>query len=101
MSHEGYTQCICQNGHYFEIDAYFEPEDYACKVCSGKVAWSNSVDETNGFPRGKIPYETLKEKFLKNAETCNFGHSHSEIFRIPSRGETRNTSTKWFDSWRS
>ena len=27
MSFEGYYQCVCKNGHYFEIDVYEVEED--------------------------------------------------------------------------
>lgn len=96
MSYEGYEQLICENGHYWEEDALQMFEEYGvCRICQGKVAWSNSVDQTNGPSQGEILYEVLKEKFLLTpevVEVCNLGHPHQkspDIFRVPTRDETK------------
>lgn len=91
MSYEGYEQCICKNGHYYERDCW--AEDAVCGTCKEESAWYNPVDQTNGPSQGEIPYETLKEKFLvKTAvvQVCNLNHEHQiepAIFRIPTRRE--------------
>jgi hypothetical protein len=61
MSYEGYSQCICSNGHYFEHDAYC---DGFCPYCGLGSSWDNSVDQTNGEAYGEIPLNLLKNKFL-------------------------------------
>lgn len=58
MSYEGYTEYLCEKGHYFTVDA-MDDWDYRpgqghvraqqeCEVCKGKLAFMASVDETNG-----------------------------------------------------
>lgn len=93
MSYEGYEQHICKNGHYYECDAYYFVGDEYCK-CGAPSAWSNSVDQTNGQPQGKISLYALHAHFLLTdevVETCNLGHQHTTseaVFRIPTREET-------------
>jgi hypothetical protein len=93
MSYEGYTQCICESGHYYTRDAF--DEDRVCCECGRPAAWSNEVDETNEPDDGKILYSALVRNFLAfhaQVETCNLGHEHEispDIFRIPTREETR------------
>lgn len=92
MSYEGFDQCICQNGHYFEHDCY--DQNGVCPHCHTPSAWSNGVDDTNGDDVGFIPYDVLKEKFLLSAtegEKCNLGHWHvskEATYRIPTSEET-------------
>ena len=45
MSFEGYYQCICENGHYFEIDVNEERDK--CVDCFSPIVFKNIVDETN------------------------------------------------------
>lgn len=92
MSYQGYTQRICINGHYGEEDCYSESD--TCYQCKGNIAWTNSVDDTNGNSVGIVPVDILKDKYLiseaKN-ETCNLGHVHQvqpAVFRIPLRKNT-------------
>lgn len=91
MSYEGYNQNLCNNGHYYTSDAYFQNKH--CPHCLEVTVWVNAVDQTNGPPEGEISVESLK-KFLLQAEvvqTCSLGHKHiSNIarYRIPSKEET-------------
>lgn len=56
MSYEGYEEFLCQNGHYWTVDAMTmihgdnEEKDKAriCAVCHHKAVYVASVDETNG-----------------------------------------------------
>jgi len=91
MSYEGYEQCICKNGHYFECDCR---QDLVCPICEEEQAWYNSVDETNYYSYGEIPLEVLRAKYLLSpaqVKTCDLGHEHvvqEEIFRIPNEKDT-------------
>ena len=92
MSYEGYTQCICQNGHYFERDCFTTWG--GCPQCNTAPAWNNEVDQTNGPDQGRIPIKMLMEKFLQQSgiqQRCNLGHLHQvtpDIYRIPDKCET-------------
>ena len=46
MSYEGYSEYICDLGHYYCRDCY--DDDSGCPACGSKPAWRNSVDQTNG-----------------------------------------------------
>lgn len=79
MSFEGYTQHICQNGHYG-----LEPYDYAgdqpewtCDECGAKSAWSNLVDDTNCDNLGYI--EPVVKVPQHNDENGNFVPATHEI----------------------
>lgn len=91
MSYEGYEQCICKNGHYFERDCY---DDSNCHVCHHDAAWANGVDTTNGDDSGYIPVDKLRKLYLVSpvkVEVCNLGHSHvtsPEVFLIPDENVT-------------
>jgi hypothetical protein len=82
MSYEGYSQCICSNGHYFEHDAYC---DGFCPYCGLGSSWDNSVDQTNGEAYGEIPLNLLKNKFLIKERA-----GAPLVFKIPSEKEVRN-----------
>lgn len=90
MSYEGYVQCICKNGHYYEYNAYARDNDRVCYQCGTESAWTNAVSETNCDSYGQIPMKWLREQFLKekaHVETCNLGHQHTvkqETFYIPT-----------------
>lgn len=93
MSYEGYEQYLCDNGHYFEGDSWTAIEE--CPSCKGKVAWNNSVNETNCDGIGYVPMD----QFLihpDKTETCNMGHVHvveSAVYRIPTAKETKDAQT--------
>lgn len=91
MSYEGYEQCICKNGHYFERDAY--QDDRPCPDCDEEAAWFNGVDQTNGEDAGFIPIEALDPFVITGIqqEKCNLGHYHTianPVYRVPTREET-------------
>jgi hypothetical protein len=52
MSFEGYYQCVCKNGHYFEIDVYDDRDK--CVDCFQDLIFKNTVDETNCETAGYI-----------------------------------------------
>jgi hypothetical protein len=86
MSYEGYYQCLCKNGHYFEENVY-DTHNNACPHCSSEVAWWNQVDTTNGsFYYDSA--ENQKERIDGFVElevdkppeicTCHCGHVHTK-----------------------
>ena len=88
MSYEGYLQCICENGHYYECDV---DSDTVC-FCNTECAYENMVDQTNGSDQGIILKEEIDKLIIVPAkvETCNLGYKHEitpAIYRIPTREE--------------
>jgi len=100
MSFEGYYQCLCEKGHYSELDVY-DPaanDTYVCPICNSPVAWHNQVDTTNG----SFYYDEAgnqKERIDGFVElevdqppeicTCHCGHVHAKTactYKIPSLG---------------
>lgn len=47
MSYEGYTEFLCKEGHYFCMDCCDDGVT-RCPRCGATVAYTNSVDQTNG-----------------------------------------------------
>lgn len=47
MGYSGYTEYLCETGHYFVIDCWDEPAA-KCKTCSKKIKFCRGVDTTNG-----------------------------------------------------
>ena len=88
MSFEGYYQCLCEKGHYWEVDAYevpmfYEPEEVLkCPTCKGKLAWWNLVDITNGDE-----YSNRIKRFkVKNKRVCPTCGTVLEItYHIPKK----------------
>lgn len=102
MSYEGYEQCICKSGHYFENhDIYGMDGEANCPHCKEPAAWVNSVDDTNCESSGIIPEELLRKRFLLTAEIvgkCDMGHMHTvkeAVFRIPTQDETGPLQHHW------
>lgn len=62
MGYQGYTQCICTQGHYYEVDC--SELDYICPQCGQEPAWCNIVDETNFSGDGIVPREILRAKYM-------------------------------------
>jgi hypothetical protein len=50
MSYEGYEQWLCRSGHLHEFDCYWTPDrgEWRCPDCGDILAFSASVDVTNG-----------------------------------------------------
>src|SRR4051812_41451925 len=48
MSYEGYTELLCDGGHYGAFNVYVE-RPKRCAICRKFWAYRHSVDETNGF----------------------------------------------------
>ena len=48
MSYEGYSEYICEKGHYLSYDAY-EDSPESCPICKFKMKYTHSVDQTNGY----------------------------------------------------
>ncbi len=80
MSFEGYTQKICENGHYHTYDVY-EYEDGKCPICESGWKWSNLVDLTNGSydENGKRIDNFKKPKLIKEATHKKCDHCGSKI----------------------
>lgn len=52
MSYEGTEEYICENKHYWALDALFEAwqeNGQLCPHCGAPVKWQHSIDETNGI----------------------------------------------------
>ena len=87
MSFEGYYQCVCKNGHYFEIDVYDDRDK--CVDCFQDIIFKNTVDETNCESAGYIRIPTDKsfdvdkkffEKYLSTNEKIEqFKKRNSEL----------------------
>lgn len=49
MSYEGFTQRICETGHYLTLDCNEWGDDHdTCPYCNKPWAWTNMVNTTNG-----------------------------------------------------
>lgn len=66
MSYEGYTEYLCERGHFFTRDAY-ESDPVECDVCKRDVAHFHPVDQTNGVVEDD-PTTHPAEKFLIEEE---------------------------------
>lgn len=47
MSYEGYTEYLCENGHYCTADTCDDDPD-VCPICDSKLQYFHMVDLTNG-----------------------------------------------------
>jgi len=96
MSYEEYEQYLCKNGHYFTEEVYlYSGKEKICPTCKEKIAWHNSVDETNCDGFGYIPMALLLTKEAVH-KTCDMGHSHlveEAVYRIPNEEETKSLRT--------
>lgn len=92
MSYEGYVQVLCENGHLFVTDAYYDEQTLVCSRCPASGVFFNHVDETNGPPQGEIPAEEWKQFEIapERKERCNLGHEHVleyARYRVPTAEE--------------
>jgi len=95
MSYEGYSQLLCKDGHYWEVDCNCTSgklEDETCPVCSNPAIWENMVDITNG---SFDPYWSMEEKnridgyieleILKEEKCDKCGSILVRIYKIPKK----------------
>ncbi|TXH11681.1 MAG: hypothetical protein E6R04_01130 [Spirochaetes bacterium] len=97
MSYEGYSQCICVNGHFTNISESYG-ERLKCPVCSRtKFAWVNEVDETNCDSYGYVDPETVFSMLGKMGE--------NNVCRLPTEDDIRflnsMRSFRYLDKWHS
>jgi len=93
MSYEGHEQILCERGHYSELDAHDESIwNWRCH-CGAGMAWTNSVDETNGideetseFP-GYVELEVATPAVMCTCADCGHTHTKEEAtYKIPDKG---------------
>lgn len=86
MSYEGYTQTLCINGHYKEIDCNDNIEKY-CKKCKKELVWFNSVDLTNGSynQKGKRIDGYINLKVSKRIVCKHCKTALDIIYKIPKK----------------
>ena len=86
MSYEGYSEWLCEKGHYQTSDAY-EDDPTTCRKCGAKLVWSHAVDQTNGElydDDGKPVPGTHPYPLEKIGETTRRITVKEPIYRIPS-----------------
>lgn len=110
MSFEGWTQNICENGHYYCDNVYVPDGCY----CGAKSVWENLVDDTNCDRYGYIPQEFIKQfgdiaqpmseqdkvkcqTYYHNGET-RFINSN-ELVVLPTYQPCENITTNCVDSY--
>lgn len=56
MSFEGFYECLCENGHYHQVNTSHEwfyfyegTSPFICNFCKAKCAFTHLCDVTNGF----------------------------------------------------
>lgn len=79
MSYSGYTEYLCETGHYSNKDCWDEPMT-KCKVCSKKIKFSRAVDTTNGVEiELEYTYPAKREEigFEDIWKTDHYGHRYS------------------------
>lgn len=92
MSYEGYDQVLCSNGHLSCLDAYETfmcEEDWRCH-CGAPIAFTNSVDETNGDSFGFMDMgEFVSEPAVfEECPCCKHSRMVSyPVYRIPTEKE--------------
>lgn len=92
MSFEGYKQCICKSGHYYDTGNVYSHRKAICPICFEEEAWCNYVDQTNGNNYGIIFERNMNALIImpEISQTCNLGHKHIQspaLYRIPKSGE--------------
>lgn len=88
MSYEGYTEYLCENGHYYTRDAYesYYTEEKKCPYCVSEAVWSNGVDQTNdsGFKFGTDRLIVKDAAVYDECECCgNKRLLQRETYHIP------------------
>lgn len=100
MSYEGYSQFLCKEGHYWEVDCYNMPFDKSlvgCPVCFTPAVWENMVDTTNGSFEDSDYYDDESHKKqiridgyieleVLSEEKCDkCGHIIEKKYKIPEK----------------
>ena len=84
MSWEGYYQNWCKKGHYFTSPAEYCDEPKSCKFCEQEIAFTNTVDTTNGSHEGNERIDGYIEPKLLNQDKCDKCNSVlQQLFEIP------------------
>ena len=83
MSFEGYYQCVCKNGHYFEIDVYDDRDK--CVDCFQDLIFKNTVDETNCETAGYIRIPINKSGDVDKKFFDKYFSSKEKIDRFKER----------------
>lgn len=81
MSYEGYVQCLCSVGHYFEYE--WDQEEVGSCDCDRPTVWTNQVDDTNFEENGHIPFDLFEKHFRLPVNDLIIGTT----YRIPSEEE--------------
>lgn len=86
MSYEGYTQFLCERGHYWTLDCYETTLSLPiCPKCKKKAIWNNHVDITNGsFDKKGNQIDNYKELKIISETKCKHCKSVLETrYQIP------------------
>jgi len=84
MSYEGFSQVLCEKGHYHTINCYNTPHDWdewKCD-CGAKKAHENMVNETNGESVGYIEMERIVHQ---KCDKCN--STLEQKYKVPDNYE--------------
>jgi len=94
MSYEGYSEYLCEKGHYFNCDIYAD-ERKKCPQCKSKLAYCHAVDQTNGYiednPSTK-PAPVKKIGFEDKWQKDHYGNKYA--IKIPLYAP-KNNSKEW------
>ncbi|KKN57999.1 hypothetical protein LCGC14_0556570 [marine sediment metagenome] len=98
MSYSGFSQFLCKNGHYWEMDCmtlpnlmYEEDVKQKCPVCNEEEVWENMVNITNGSwddDETRIDgYVELKLKIKRSGvcSACGEEHVCEKRYLIPKK----------------
>ena len=99
MSHEGYSQFFCKNGHYWTVNCeelpnlrYEEPKKQKCPICKEEEVFENIVNVTNGSwdEEGKRIDGYIKPKSIKKHKMqCPNCHRHKicecSTYEVPKK----------------
>lgn len=88
MSYEGYSQFLCERGHYWTLDCWeINVSNPICPKCKRKAIWSNSVDITNGsFDEDGKRIDNYKELKIVSEIKCKHCKSVLETrYKIPTK----------------
>lgn len=85
MSYEGYTEYLCEKGHYWSANCYFDDGE-PCAVCGGAPVWRHAVDQTNGvLSKRQDPHGATRPAKLKILRYEEYT-AKRPIYEIPEKG---------------